>query len=62
MSACEYFIGVDLGQTRDHTAIAVVERTDIQLMERDRVTWEFLQKTRLYLRHLERVVLDSGSR
>ena len=39
MSACEYFIGLDLGQVRDHTAIAVLERTDVRLMERDRVTW-----------------------
>ena len=28
MSACEYFIGIDLGQVLNHTAIAVVERTD----------------------------------
>jgi hypothetical protein len=60
MSACEYFIGVDLGQTRDHTAIAVVERTDIRLRERDWVTWEFLRETRSYLRHLDRVVLGTS--
>jgi hypothetical protein len=34
MSACEYFTGLDLGQVRDHRAIAVVERTDVRLMER----------------------------
>ena len=50
MSVREYLIGVDLGQVRDHTAIVVVERTDIRLMERDPVTWEFLQETRSYLR------------
>jgi len=31
MSACEYFVGLDPGQVRDHTAIAVVERTDTRL-------------------------------
>jgi len=45
MSVREYFIGVDLGQTRDHTAIAVVERTDIRLRERDWVMWGFLRET-----------------
>jgi len=60
MSACEYFIGLDLGQVRDHTAIAVVERTDTRLTERDWVTWEFLHETRSYLRHLDRVVLGTS--
>ncbi len=60
MSVREYFIGVDLGQTRDHTAIAVVERTDIRLPERDWVTWEFVHETRSYLRHLDRVELGTS--
>ena len=25
----EYFVGVDLGQSRDHTALAVVERVEM---------------------------------
>jgi hypothetical protein len=41
-------------------AIAVVERTDVRLMERDRVTWEYLRETRSYLRHLDRVVLGTS--
>ena len=49
MSVREYFIGVDLGQVRDHTAIAVVERTDIRLPERDRVTWEFFARDAIVL-------------
>jgi hypothetical protein len=60
MSDCEYFVGLDLGQVRDHTAIAVVERTDICSRERDRATWEFLRETRSYLRHLERVALGTS--
>ena len=26
---CEYFVGLDLGQKQDHTAIAIVERQDV---------------------------------
>lgn len=48
-----FYLGIDLGQRRDHTAIAVVERRDARLA--------FLapQLGGVYVRHLERVPLGT---
>ncbi len=54
-----YFVGLDLGQRRDYTAIAVVERTTEFLGGRNPVTMEFLFKVHNRLRYLERVPLGT---
>jgi len=38
-----YFVGLDLGQSLDHSALAVVERADLTLDEIDHVTYERLK-------------------
>lgn len=55
----EYFIGVDLGQRRDRTAIAVIERADIASNQRNPVTYAPDLRTRRAVRHLERLPLDT---
>jgi hypothetical protein len=52
----EYFVGLDLGQVHDPTAIAVLERS-VVLLERSRVTYDWISATRLSFRHLERLPL-----
>jgi hypothetical protein len=47
-----YYIGLDLGQRRDHTALAVIERAD---PEYGRVATD-----RLVVRHLQRAPLGTG--
>lgn len=56
----DFFVGLDLGQRRDHTAIAVVERLEVVYPERNRVTWDFRREKCYRLRHLERVALGVG--
>jgi len=53
-----YFVGVDLGQCRDFTAIAVVERTESS-DEWSAATFDRLTTTMLRLRFLERVELGT---
>jgi hypothetical protein len=52
----DYFIGLDLGQARDHTAIAVLERTEISLGQSP-VTYAPIIEKRRAFRHLERLPL-----
>jgi hypothetical protein len=52
-----YFIGLDLGQKRDFTALALLERIHSTSTELDRVTWERKQQTSYQLRYLERFPL-----
>ena len=52
----DYFIGLDLGQARDHTAIAVLERTEISLGQSP-VTFSPIIEKRRSFRHLERLPL-----
>jgi hypothetical protein len=51
-----HYIGLDLGQAHDHTAIAVLERSEICL-GRSPVTFERIIETRYSFRHLERLPL-----
>jgi hypothetical protein len=51
-----HYIGLDLGQAYDHTAIAVLERSEIPL-GRSPVTFEWIVETRYTFRHLERLPL-----
>ncbi len=53
-----YYVGVDLGQKQDYTAIAVVERWEAA-GEPDRVRWEPAVEVGHRLRHLERVALGT---
>ena len=54
----EYFLGLDLGKSRDYSALAVIERVQlVRRDERDPVTQGFRRETRHFLRYLERVPL-----
>ena len=53
-----YYVGVDLGQKRDHTAVAVVERQEVVGTRRDPVTWALEKRTVYAVRYLERMPLD----
>ena len=53
-----YFVGVDLGQARDFTAIAVVERAEV-IGEWDAAMWAWRKEIRLRLRFLERASLGT---
>jgi hypothetical protein len=55
----ECFAGFDLGQRRDPSALAVVERADVVLDEMDYVTWERLRARYYRLRFLERIRLGT---
>jgi hypothetical protein len=51
----QYFIGVDLGQRRDRTAIAILERSESVADRPDPVTWARPRITLQQLRHIERM-------
>lgn len=53
----EYVIGLDLGQKRDHTAMAILERSDVMYAERDAATYAHFEKTEYRLRFLRRFEL-----
>ncbi|MFN7921468.1 MAG: hypothetical protein U0Q16_15305 [Bryobacteraceae bacterium] len=52
-----YFVGVDLGQRRDHTALAVIESATLIRDERDPVSFAFLEEHRLSVTALEQLPL-----
>jgi hypothetical protein len=51
----QYFIGVDLGQRRDRTAVAIIERSESVADRPDPVTWARERITLQQVRHLERM-------
>ena len=53
-----YFVGLDLGQRNDPTALAVLEWRE-WTGPRDAVTFEFRRETALCLRHVERMPLGT---
>src|SRR5947208_3700745 len=53
----EYCFGLDLGQKRDYTALALVERCDVVYQERSAMTYKPFQKVEHRLRFLERLEL-----
>src|SRR5438093_6424867 len=55
-----YFVGLDLGQKQDYTAIAIVERSVVLTGEIDAMTWERKKETRYGLRFLERLKLGTS--
>lgn len=54
----QIFVGLDLGQVHDPTAIAILERTDV-VLERSPVTFAYNTETRHAIRYLERVALGT---
>lgn len=54
----EYFIGLDLGQVNDPTAIAILERTDV-VVGRSALTYAWQGETRHAFRHLQRLPLGT---
>lgn len=54
-----YFVGLDLGQSRDYTAIAAVERAE-ETGAWDPLLYAHRRKTVLRVRHLERVPLGTS--
>ena len=48
-----YYLGLDLGQRRDHTAMAVVERRETRL------AYQAPQFSEVWVRYLERVALGT---
>ncbi len=54
--AGEYFVGVDLGQARDYTAIAIVQRVTQRVLTDEGEVQTTIQ---YHLRHLERVPLGT---
>jgi len=52
----EYFVGVDLGQARDYTAIAIVQRVTQRVLTDEEEVHTTIQ---YHLRHLERVELGT---
>jgi len=49
--------GLDLGQKRDYTALALVERSEVVYQERSAVTYKRFEKVEYRLRFLERLEL-----
>src|SRR5437660_12011819 len=54
-----YFVGLDLGQSRNYSALAVVERAEIFLDEMDWVTYERRRRRQYRVTFLERVRLGT---
>jgi hypothetical protein len=50
---------LDLGQSRDHSALAVVERADLILDEIDHATYARLTERRYRVRFLKRIALGT---
>jgi hypothetical protein len=58
-NSSRFFVGLDLGQRQDHSALAVVERDEILLDERDYATYERQRVRRYRMRFLERLALGT---
>jgi hypothetical protein len=55
----EFFLGLDLGQRRDRTAIAVIERAEILAPHRDPITWAPITSLQTAVRFLQRMPLHT---
>lgn len=58
-STSNHFVGVDLGQKQDFTALCVVEKLERRYDVVDKVTWQRLRETIYCLRYLQRVPLGT---
>ena len=56
-SAARFYVGLDLGQAQDYSAVAAVERAELVFPERDAITYSFRAETRYTVRHAERIRL-----
>ncbi|MDX1982927.1 MAG: terminase family protein [Bryobacteraceae bacterium] len=54
-----YFIGVDLGQKRDYTAISIIERAEVITGPKDPVHYQHPTRITYTVRHLERIALGT---
>ena len=54
-----YVLGLDLGQKRDYTALALMEVVETEYVERDAVTWAPHRDVKARLSYLERVSLGT---
>jgi hypothetical protein len=54
-----YFVGADFGQSRDYTALAVIERAEL-IGDFDYAVWANRKTTALRLRFLERLPHAGG--
>jgi len=54
----QFFVGVDLGQRRDFTALAVIERAELT-GEWHGAEWAYRKEVKLRLRYLERIPLGT---
>ena len=54
-----FFVGLDLGQMQDHSALAVVERDEIFVGEMDHATYERPRVRRFRMQFLERLALGT---
>ncbi|MEO7652912.1 MAG: hypothetical protein ABIZ80_20815 [Bryobacteraceae bacterium] len=57
--APSYFVGLDLGQRRDYSAVAIVERAELFLDDINYVTYERKRRARYRLRYLRRLPLGT---
>lgn len=56
----EYFLGLDLGQRRDRTAVAIIERSHcVSATGRNPITWEPLRRIHHNVRFLQRLPLHT---
>ncbi len=55
-----FYIGVDLGQRRDHSAVAILESRLTSLRERDRITFQPLTERKCGLVHVDRIPLRTS--
>jgi hypothetical protein len=55
-----FFVGLDLGQSQDHSALAVVERDEIQSGEMDYATYERPRVRRFRMQFVERLALGTA--
>ena len=53
----QFFVGVDLGKRRDHSAVVIAEMTRFGTGKRSAVTLDWLYENRLRVRHVERIPL-----
>ena len=56
----EFFAGLDLGQSQDYTALAIIERKTLYSPHRDPITYQHHRAFTHDLRHLERIPLGTS--
>ena len=57
-----FYLGLDLGQARDYSAIAIAERRVELTGARDPITYLEHTRTRIFIRHVERIPCEPHTR